>query len=318
VLYPEFAYARPRINFPNLLGGMDSFAPIRGMLLGPDIKKLSELAVQISKEMNKLPSVADPRIALNLSTPEMQVTIDRGRASDLGVRVSDIAGAVRLLMSGEDQISTFKENSEQYPVTIRLTPAQRDDPAALSRLLVPSSKLGLIRLDSVAHLERGFGPGRIERYNRQFSVGLYGNVAPGHSLGEAAAETQRVMDAMGLPPGYRVRLSGQVRVLEETTANMIMALLMASVFMYMVLAAQFESLAHPFIIMLTLPLSISFALISLIVTGRTLNLFSALGILLLLGIVKKNGILQIDYMNHLRKLGHPLHYSFIEANRVRL
>src|SRR6185503_9265202 len=130
------------------------------------------------------------------------VSIDRVRASDLGVRVADIGTAVRLLMSGQDLISTFKEGAEQYPVTMRLLPAQRDDPAALSRLLVPSSKLGLIRLDSVAHLERGFGPGRIERYNRQFSVGLYGNVAPGHSLGEAASDVQKLMDSMGLPPGY--------------------------------------------------------------------------------------------------------------------
>ena len=104
------------------------------------------------------------------------------------MRVADIAGAVRLLMSGEDQISTFKEGAEQYPVTMRLLPGQRDDPAALSRLLVPSAKLGLIRLDSVAQLERGLGPSRIDRYNRQFSVGIYGNVAPGHSLSEAAAD----------------------------------------------------------------------------------------------------------------------------------
>jgi HAE1 family hydrophobic/amphiphilic exporter-1 len=317
-LYPEFASSRPRITFPNLLGGMDSFAPIRGMLLGPDLKKLADIGKALNPELLKLDAVADPRVQLNLSTPEMQVAIDRGRASDLGVRVSDIAGAVRLLMSGEDQISTFKEGSEQYPVTIRLLGSQRDNPAALSRLLIPSSKLGLIRLDSVAHLERGLGPGRIERYNRQFSVGLYANVAPGHSLGEAAQETAQLVQSMGLPTGYSVRLAGQVRVLEETTANMIMALLLASVFMYMVLAAQFESLSHPFIIMLTLPLSIPFALLSLIATGRTLNLFSALGILLLLGIVKKNGILQIDYMNHLRQQGHALHYSIIEANRVRL
>ncbi|MEO7648984.1 MAG: efflux RND transporter permease subunit, partial [Bryobacteraceae bacterium] len=318
VLVPEFAHARPRINFPNALGGSDSFAPIRGMLLGPDLVKLAELSRTISKELATAQAVADPRVALNLNSPEMQVTIDRGRASDLGVRVSDIAGAVRLLMSGEDQISTFKEGAEQYPVTIRLMPAQRDDPNALSRLLVPSTKLGLIRLDSVAHLERGLGPGRIDRWNRQFSVGIYGNVAAGKSLGEAAEEALAITSRIGLPTGYSVKLAGQVKILEETTTNMVMALLLASVFMYMVLAAQFESLVHPFIIMLTLPLSIPFALISLIATGRTLNLFSALGILLLLGIVKKNGILQIDYMNHLRDQGHPLQYSIVEANRVRL
>jgi HAE1 family hydrophobic/amphiphilic exporter-1 len=147
---------------------------------------------------------------------------------------------------------------------------------------------------------------------------VYANVAPGHSLGEAAADTQAAIDRIGLPSGYGMSFSGQVKVLEETTQNMLLAFALASIFMFMVLAAQFESLIHPFIILLTLPLSIPFALISLIGTGRSLNLFSALGILLLLGIVKKNGILQIDYMNRLLRDGHPLHEAILEANRVRL
>jgi hydrophobic/amphiphilic exporter-1 (mainly G- bacteria), HAE1 family len=121
-----------------------------------------------------------------------------------------------------------------------------------------------------------------------------------------------------MPPGYKAVFSGQVKVLEETTSNMILAFALASIFMYMVLAMQFESLIQPLIILATLPLSVPFALISLIITGRSLNLFSALGILLLLGIVKKNGILQIDYMNRLREAGHPLRQAILEANRVRL
>ena len=142
------------------------------------------------------------------------------------------------------------------------------NPAALSRLLVPSARLGLIRLDSIAKLERGLGPARIDRFNRQFAVSLYGNVAPGHALGEAASATQAIVDRVGLPPGYNMVFSGQVKILEETTTNMILAIALASIFMYMVLAAQFESLVHPFIILLTLPLSIPFALISLTATGR--------------------------------------------------
>jgi HAE1 family hydrophobic/amphiphilic exporter-1 len=314
----DYAYTRPRVTFPNALGGRDTFAPIRAQLMGPDILKLVQLAKEANARLLQEPALADIKANLNLNNPELQVNIDRQLASDLGVRVSDVASAVRLLMSGEDQISTFKEESEQYPVTMRLMPGQRDDPNVLSRLLVPSSRQGLIRLDSIASLDRGLGPSRIDRLNRQFTVGLYGNVAPGHSLGEAAAATQRVINDIGLPPGYRMMFSGQVRILEETTKNMLLALGLASIFMYMVLAAQFESLVHPFIILLTLPLSIPFALISLIATGRSLNLFSALGILLLLGIVKKNGILQIDYMNRLRQQGHSLYDSVIEANRVRL
>ncbi len=314
----EYPYTRPRINFPNVLGGRDSYSPIRGMLLGPDLRVLADLAKKCNYTLANVPSITDVRVALNLSNPEVQVQIDRSKASDLGVRVSDIAGAVRLLMSGEDEISTYKEGSEQYPVTMRLLPQQRDNPAALSRLLVPSAKLGLIRLDSVATLGRGLGPGRIDRYNRQFAVGVYGNISRGHSLAEGAQATEAAILEMGLPPGYRLVFSGQVRVLEETTKNMVLALTLASVFMYMVLAAQFESVVHPFIIMLTLPLAIPFALASLIATDRSLNLFSALGMLLLLGIVKKNGILQIDHMNHLRDQGYPLREAILEGNRVRL
>jgi len=314
----DFAYTRPRVTFPNALGGRETFAPIRAMLLGPDMENLFALAKQVNQEMLRVPSVVDVKVNLNLNSPELQVAIDRTRASDLGVRVSDIARAVRLLMSGDDEISTYKEGSEQYPVTMRLMPGQRDDPAVLSRILVPSARLGLIRLDSVARLERGLGPSRIDRFNRQFAVSLYGNVAPGYNLDRAAADTLAAVDRVGLPPGYGLVFSGQVKILEETTTNMILAIALASIFMYMVLAAQFESLIHPFIILLALPLSIPFALISLLATGRSLNLFSAVGVLLLLGIVKKNGILQIDYMNRLYGGGMPLREAILEANRVRL
>ncbi len=314
----DYPYTRPRVQFPNALGGRDTFAPVRCMLLGPEMRTLVDLAKKSVVELMQTPSLVDVKANLNLNNPELQVAIDRTRASDLGVRVSDIASAVRLLMSGEDLISTYKEGPEQYPVTMRLMPNQRDNPDALARLLVPSGRLGLIRLDSIARLERGLGPSRIDRQDRQFAVGIYSNVAPGHSLAEAASDTANVIRNFGLPPGYQLRFSGQVKVLEETTANMVLAFGLASIFMYMVLAAQFESLVHPFIILLTLPLSVPFALISLIGTGRTLNLFSALGVLLLLGIVKKNGILQIDYMNRLRERGLPLRNAILDANRVRL
>lgn len=314
----EYSYARPAVSFPNVLGGRETFSPIRATLLGPELSKLVPLAREAVSILLKQPQLADIRANLNFNNPELQVVIDRQLASDLGVRVSDVASAVRLLMSGEDEISTFKESGEQYPVTVRLEPGQKDDPQVLSRLLVPSARLGLIRLDSIASLERGLGPSRIDRLSRQFGVGIYGNNAPDVGLAEAAAVTQKVVEDLNLPPGYRLLFSGQVKILEETTANMILAIGLASIFMYMVLAAQFESLLHPFIILLTLPLSIPFALFSLLVTGRSLNLFSALGILLLLGIVKKNGILQIDAMNRLLAEGFPLRNAILEANRIRL
>ncbi len=318
ILVPEYAYTRPGLRFPNVLGGRDTFSPIRASLLGPDLQRLFPIAREVVGNLMTRPEVADIRANLNFANPELQVKIDRQLASDLGVRVSDVASAVRLMMSGDDEISTFKDEGEQYPVTMRLMEGQRDSQDVLSRLLVPSARLGLIRLDSIAKIERGAGPSRIDRTSRQYSIGFYGNVATGYSLDAAAAATQQEVDKLDLPAGYRLLFSGQVKILEETTINMLLAIGLASIFMYMVLAAQFESLTHPFIILLTLPLSIPFALLSLQITGRTLNLFSALGVLLLLGIVKKNGILQIDCMNRLLAEGMPLREAIMEANRIRL
>jgi len=173
-------------------------------------------------------------------------------------------------------------------------------------------------LESLATIERGNGPITIARYNRQFQVSVLANVVQGYPLDAAADATRRAILSLHMPPGYSYGFSGPVRILDETTLNMLLAVSLASIFMYMVLAAQFESFTYPFIIMLTLPLSIPFALLSLWITHRSLNLWSMLGVFLLLGIVKKNGILQVDYTNRLRSEGMPLREALIEANRVRL
>jgi HAE1 family hydrophobic/amphiphilic exporter-1 len=147
---------------------------------------------------------------------------------------------------------------------------------------------------------------------------LTADIAPGHALDEASSDVRRLIARLNMPPGYSARLAGQTEILDETTKNLLMAVGLASIFVYMVLAAQFESFVQPIIIMLVLPLSIPFALLTIWATGRTLNLWSALGTLLLLGIVKKNAILQVDYTNVLRSRGVPLHEAIVEACRTRL
>jgi HAE1 family hydrophobic/amphiphilic exporter-1 len=312
--YRNVAYL---VLLPSVLGGGEN-APILAVIRGPDLAKLSEIGQRAAAEMRKEPSMSDVRPNLRLNTPELQVHVDRQRAADLGVRMSDIGSTIRLLFSGQDEISTYKEGSEQYPVTMQLQPAQRDNPDVLGALMVPSSKNGQVRLDNISEIKRGFGPQSLYRYNRDFQVTVGAIVSQGHSLGAAADATRRTLANLRLPPGYSYRFSGQVRILDETTTNLLLAMLLASIFMYMVLAAQFESFSYPFIIMLTLPLSIPFALFSLWITGRALSLWSSLGVFLLLGIVKKNGILQVDYTNRLRSEGMPLRQALIEANRVRL
>src|SRR4029077_10913948 len=173
-------------------------------------------------------------------------------------------------------------------------------------------------IDNIAQLRRGFGPTRITRNNRQFSISMSADVARGHALDEASADVRKLVADLHMPPGYSVRLQGQTSQLEETTTNLIMAIGLASIFVYMVLAAQFESFIQPLIIMAVLPLSVPFALFTICVTNRTLNLWSALGILLLFGIVKKNSILQVDYTNVLRAQGMPLEKAIVEACRTRL
>ncbi len=306
------------VRLPSTLGG-EMWFPIRAVIRGPDIYKLVDISKQVADKMRADSGLVDVNPMLNLATPELQVKVDRQRAADLGVRMTDISSTVRLLYSGQDEISTFKEGSEQYPVTIMLLPQQRDNPAVLSRLMVPSERVGQVRLESVASVQRGAGPAFLQRYNREFQASVGANLAAGYPLDAAATTTVRAIREVGLPPGYSFVFTGQVRLLEETTYNLLLAMLLAAIFMYMVLAAQFESFSNPFIIMLTLPLSIPFALFSLLITGRTLNLWSALGVFLLLGIVKKNGILQVDYTNRLRlEEGLPLREAILEANRVRL
>ena len=305
------------VRLPSVLGG-EIYFPISAVIRGPDLNQLAEISKKVADRMRQYPDLVDINPSLNLNTPELQVKVDRQRAADIGVRMTDISDAVRLFYSGEDEITRFKEGSEQYPVTMQLLPEQRDNQDVLNRMMVPSSKLGQVRLESVATIGRGFGPATLWRYNREFQVSVYANVASGYPLDLAAAHTISSIKEVGLPAGYSYLFSGQVKVLEETTWNLLLAMLLASVFMYMVLAAQFESFSYPFIIMLTLPLSVPFALFSLWITGRALSLWSALGMFLLLGIVKKNGILQVDYTNRLIADGMPVRDAILEANRVRL
>jgi HAE1 family hydrophobic/amphiphilic exporter-1 len=175
-----------------------------------------------------------------------------------------------------------------------------------------------VRIDNIARIERGLGPSALQRSNRQFTVSLNADVAAGHALDEASNDVRRLLNGLGMPPAMSYRLQGQSKVLDETTANLVLAIGLAMIFVYMVLASQFESFLQPIVIMLVLPISVPFALFTLWITHRTLNLWSALGMLLLLGIVKKNSILQVDYANVLRARGLPLREAIVESCRTRL
>jgi len=315
----KYPGARPSINARNALGsgeGQGGFA-ISANILGPDLKTVSQYALRALEAAQRLPSMADPKLSLSVSNPEIHVAVDRRRAADLGVRMATIGNVLRLAVAGDDRVSFYKEGQEQYPIKIRVLENQRRDAEQIGRLTVPSVN-GPVRIDNIARIERGLGPSTLQRSNRQFTVMLNGDVAPGHALDEAAEDMRRMFAGLNMPPDMSFRMQGQSKILDETTANLILAIGLAMIFVYMVLAAQFESFVQPIVIMLVLPIAVPFALFTLLATGRTLNLWSALGMLLLLGIVKKNSILQVDYANTLRATGMAIEDAVVEACRTRL
>jgi hydrophobic/amphiphilic exporter-1 (mainly G- bacteria), HAE1 family len=310
---------KPTIVMRTPIGGGETASyPIQLNLMGPDLRQLSGYALSMLKDVQVMPFISDSKAVVNLSNPELRVSVDRQRAADLGVRIGDLARALRLMVSGQDEISSYREKGERYPVTIRVREDQRSDMHGIGGLMVPSTRGEPVRVDNVATLERGFGPTIIQRFNRQFSMAIFADVKPGQPLDLALKQIGARARALNLPPGYTFKFSGQSKLLDETTSNMVLALGLASIFIYIVLAMQFESFVQPLVIMTVLPLSVPFALFTLWMTGRVLNLWSALGILLLLGIVKKNSILQVDYTNVLRRQGMPLREALVQASATRL
>jgi len=299
-------------------GGGGGASSISVSLLGPDIDRLYEFSQRMLERAKQTPSLVDARTDYSNASPEVQVVVDRSRAADLGVRMATVGSTLRLMVAGDDEISTYREAGEQYPVKIRVNEEQRRDIDTIGKLTVASATGTPVRVDNIARLRRGFGPTRITRTNRQFSISFSGDVAPGHALDEASNDVRALIADLHMPPGYTARMQGQTRNLDETTDNLIMAMALASVFVYMVLAAQFESFIQPIVIMVVLPLSVPFALFTIWATGKTLNLWSALGILLLFGIVKKNSILQVDYTNVLRAQGLPIRQALEQACQTRL
>ena len=290
------------------------------VLRGPDIVALAGYADELVDRSAKLGGIVDADTTLKLNKPELRVRIDRDRAADLGVNTSDIATSLRLMVGGEEQASRFRDESinEDYDVQLRLSEGDRNDADTISRLYVPSSRGGLVRLDNLVKIGRDTSPSRIDRLDRERQVSVRASVAPGYALADRIEALRGAVREMNLPTAYTTSVSGRARELEKTFTEFIWAFILSIIFMYMILASQFESTVHPLTILLSLPLSVPFALLSLWGTGDTLNLYSALGILVLFGVVKKNAILQIDHMNNLRAKGMERHEAIMQGNRDRL
>jgi HAE1 family hydrophobic/amphiphilic exporter-1 len=298
-------------------GGGFRNANVQFMISGPDLKVLEEYSEKILAKMKTIPDAVDVDSTLISGKPEVQLEIDRDTAADLGVRIGDISQALNTLVAGQEA-TNFNEGTEQYEVRVRAINNFRTDIEGLKRMVVPSTKVGLVTLDRLVKVKEGTGPSSVERTNRQRQVTLLANTKPGGSAASITAAIDAYVKDLKMPAGYRTGYAGQSKEMGKAGFYFLLAIMLSFIFMYIVLAAQFESFIHPVTILLTLPLSIPFGILSLLITGQTVNIFSGLGLLLLFGVVKKNAILQIDHTNQLRSRGMSRYDAIIRANRDRL
>lgn len=299
------------------LGGGRGGSSIGFVINGPDIEKLAEYSSRLVERIKQDQRFRDADSSLQLSSPEVRIIIDRQRAADLGVEAGDVAQALNALAAGQ-RVTTFSEGSDQYDVVVRAAEEFRRTRESLKNFTVASSLGGTVGLDKLVRLEEGDSPASIDRLNRQRAVTVSASLAPNGSESDALVAIQRYAKELNMAPGYQTGVTGQSKELQRANRSFMVAFLLSFVFMYLILAAQFESFLHPVTILLTLPLAVPFALLSTLIAGQRLNIFSALGILLLFGIVKKNAILQISHTQDLRAHGMERHSAILQANRDRL
>ncbi len=318
-IVPRFGNVRGSVTPVSAIAGAGAPSGVSYTILGPDLKVLQEASQKAVTQMASVPNLIDADSDLVVGQPELGVRIDRKKTADLGVSVSDIANALRLAVGGA-KVSDYNEGGEQYEVHVRSELPFRQDENRIGQLTVPStvSPTGSVTLNDVVTFTHGVGPSQIVRLNRQRQVTLSANVRSGAGAAQVQSGVADIVKKLNLPPNYTTGVTGNSREQAKAFIAFLAAFTLGIVFMYLILAAQFESWVHPLTILIALPLTLPFALISILIFHISLNIFSILGILVLFGVVKKNGILQVDHMNQLRARGMSRYDAIIAANRDRL
>jgi HAE1 family hydrophobic/amphiphilic exporter-1 len=317
---PRFAAEKLRTSVSQVAafsGGGMANKEIAFYVSGPDLTKLAEYSGRLTNALGKVPGVVDIDTSLILGKPELAVDLDRKKAAELGIQVADVADTLRVMVGGR-KISTYNENGEQYEVHARAVQQWRTTADGVRQMAVPSTKLGAVSMDNVARFQETEGPSQVDRIGRRRQVTISANMQTGYDQQSALDALWKEVKAMNLDPAYRVGTTGTSKEMGTAALNFALAFLLSVIFMYLILAAQFESWLHPVTILLALPLTVPFALLSILIFQQSLNILSALGLLVLFGIVKKNSILQIDHMIGLRAEGMPRAEAIIQANRDRL
>ncbi len=303
------------INPPSL-GGQFSATPVEYVIQAATYEDLQKAVGTMMQEAGRLPYLLNLDTDLKLNTPQIELAIDRARASDLGVSVSDIGTTLQTLLGGRES-TRFRRGDKQYKVMLQVRPEERATPRAIEGLYLRGTN-GLFQMANVVAARETVSPKELNHFNRIRSAKITANLAPGVTLGTALADLDRLAREK-LPPGVRTDLDGESRELRESSGSLYFLFGIAVVFIYLVLAAQFESFVHPFTILLTVPLAVFGALLTLKLFGMTLNIYSQIGLILLVGLVTKNAILIVEYSNQLRgKEGLDPKEAVGRAARIRL
>lgn len=296
-------------------------AKIQYVISGPDMDELLRYANGVYDKVKDVEGIIDLDLDFDFAKPEYRVVIDRDKAHDLGVKVNEIASTLRTLVGGEEDISKYKEGNELYEIRVRADENYRNNKEVIGSMMIPAKRNGrdeLVRLDSVATIEQGLGPSQINRRNRQRQITIQANTTGKMDMNKAIKLMEKAFKELNAPSTYSAGLEGQSSEMGKMLSSFLMAFALAILFKYMLLASQFESFVHPLVVLTAIPLTVPFALITLFIAGETLNIFSLLGIFMLIGIVSKNAILQVDYTNTLRRAGYEKYKAIMEANKTRL
>jgi len=279
-------------------------------------EELNRIANALVEELKDNPGLADLDTDMRLNKPEVEVEIDRDRVADIGLDISVIGRTLETLLGGRD-VTTFKIGTEQYDVTVALPAADRASPDTLSRIFVRNKDGAMIQLSNVVKLNETVVPRDLRRFNQLRAITIEANLAPGYTLGEAISAVQEAAQRV-LPEGTITDLTGQSREFRDASSNLAFVFILALAFIYLVLSAQFESFRDPIMIMLTVPLSMTGALGALWLTGGTLNVYSQIGLVTLIGLITKHGILIVDFTNRLQDEGKERTEAIIGAAALRL
>ncbi len=296
----------------NRRGGL----PVQFIIQAPNFQKLEQKVPQFMDEVSKDPTFTVSDIDLKFNRPEINISIDRDKAQSLGVSVIDVAQTLQLSLSGQ-RFAYFMMSGRQYQVIGQFDKADRDDPLDLTSIFVRSNTGQLIQLDNLVTMKEQSSPPQLYHNNRYLSATVSAGLAPGKSMGDGIEAMERIADKV-LDESFSTALGGESRDFVESGSNTMFAFGLALLLIYLILAAQFESFVDPLIIILTVPMAVAGAMLSLWLTGQTWNIFSQIGTIMLIGLVTKNGILIVEFANKLREQGRPKMVAIIEAAEARL